>query len=145
MSRLTDTRRTYMRLSQLLDQELRRRRGDARELERFRETLDAAFYFLGWAQFEYLVREEVKEIADQEARAKSRVRLAWEYLKDSVKEYSVRKRLDFIFYNKPQIISKLNKDYTVRNDIAHEYKPLPKEARDVANWLQELEELVDDF
>jgi len=73
-------------------------------LEQYRQTLDAAFYFLGWAQFEYLVREEVKDITEQEAQAKSRAHLAWEYLRDNVKDSSVRRRLDFIFFNKPNII-----------------------------------------
>lgn len=135
MTRLTDTQRAYIHFSELLDLEIANSRADARQKERFRETLDAAFYFLGWAQFEYLVREEVRAIAEREARSKSRVRLVWEYLRDSVKEYSVRRRLEFIFFDRPTIINKLNKDYSVRNEIAHEYKPLPKEARDVANWL----------
>ena len=145
MSRLTETRRAYDTLTFLLDQEVRNRSGAAKELERFRETLDVAFYFLGWAQFEYLVRQESKSIAQDEARAKSRVRVAWEYLKDNIKEYPVRRRLDLIFHGNPTMISKLNKDYNLRNDIAHEYKRLPVEARDISAWLEQLEALVTNF
>jgi len=42
----------YDKIAQLLNQEIRKRGGSTQELERFRETLDVAFYLLGWGQFE---------------------------------------------------------------------------------------------
>ena len=58
MSRLQDTNRAYDKISSLLDQEIRNRRGATQELERFRQILDVAFYILRWGQFEYLVRKK---------------------------------------------------------------------------------------
>jgi hypothetical protein len=56
MSRLSETQAAYDRIVQLLDQEIRKRSGDTRDLDRYRRILDVAFYLLGWGQFEYLVR-----------------------------------------------------------------------------------------
>jgi GAF domain-containing protein len=82
MSRLLDTQRAYDHLAQLLNEEIRKRRGSANELERFRETLDVAFYLLGWAQFEYLVRKETEDRIDENAKkARTVERHAWQYLK----------------------------------------------------------------
>ncbi len=52
MSRIQETKRAYDKIAQLLNQEIRKRGGSTQELERFRETLDVAFYLLGWGQFE---------------------------------------------------------------------------------------------
>jgi hypothetical protein len=52
MSRISETQRAYNKLVELLDQEIRKRKGSAKELERFRQSLDVAFYLLGWGQFE---------------------------------------------------------------------------------------------
>lgn len=145
MSRLSETKRTYDKLKRLLDAELRTRRSDAKELARFQETVDVAFYLLGWAQFESLVRHESKEIVKEKARTKTVDQYAWKYLSDGIKEYSVRNRLDLIFHGKPLIRAELDKEYTVRNEAAHDYKHLPQDARDVSAWLQKLEELVDKF
>jgi len=145
MSRLQETKRAYDRLTRLLDQEIRQRKGESKDLANFREVLDVAFYLLGWAQFEYLVREEVKEIVENKAKIKSLDRYAWQHLKEGIKEYSVRKRMDLIFDGNPEIRGKLDKDYTVRNEAAHNYKKLPNEAKDVSIWLQKLEDLVDRF
>ncbi|MEI6002263.1 hypothetical protein H3V53_35615 [Paraburkholderia bengalensis] len=145
MSRLTETKRTYDKLKRLLDNELRARTGDAKEIARFQETLDVAFYLLGWAQFESLVRRESKEIVEERARTKTVDQYAWNYLYDGMKEYPVRKRLDLIFHTEPAVRAQLDKDYTVRNEAAHDYKQLPANARDVSAWLQKLEELVDKF
>ena len=65
MSRLTETKHAYDMLGKLLDAEVLKRRGSAKELEKFRVSLDVAFYLLGWAQFEYLVRQEATEMIDE--------------------------------------------------------------------------------
>ena len=144
MSRLQETKRAYDKLAELLDQEIRRRRGSARELERFREILNTAFYVLGWGQFEYLVRNEAEERIDDNARTKTDATHAWNYLKENIKNFSVRHRLEFIFHGKHDLVSALQKDYTVRNEAIHDYK-LPREAKDVSVWLATLEQLIDRF
>lgn len=145
MSKLTETKRAYDRLTRLLDNEKRSRRGELNELERYQKTLDVAFYLLGWAQFEYLIRQESKEIVEQNSTSKKLEQYAWKYLQDNLKDYPVRKRLDLIFHEKPQIRKSLDKDYTIRNDAAHDYKHLPPSAADVSEWLQHLVNIVDDF
>jgi hypothetical protein len=145
VSRLSETQRAYDRLSKLLDQEIRKRSGSTKDLEQFRETLDVAFYLLGWAQFEHLVREEAKDLIDINARAHSVERHAWQYLKENLRNFPVRSRLDLIFHANPVARDRLKKDYDVRNDAAHDYKYLPKEAKDVSAWLQSLEDLVNKF
>jgi hypothetical protein len=145
MSRLTETQRAYSTLVQLLDQEIRKRSGSTRDLERFRETLDVAFYLLGWSQFEYLVRQEVEDLIDEKARAKSVERHAWRYLQDNLKALAVRRRLDLIFHTETAVRVQLDKDYELRNEAAHNYRHLPKEAKDVSAWLLKLEDLVEKF
>jgi GAF domain-containing protein len=146
MSRLLDTQRAYDHLAQLLNEEIRKRRGSANELERFRETLDVAFYLLGWAQFEYLVRKETEDRIDEnEKKARTVERHAWKYLKANVKNLKVRLRLDLLFHAQPTVQATLKKDYDVRNDAAHNYKTLPPEAKRISAWLRSLEDLVDRF
>jgi hypothetical protein len=145
MSRLIETQRAYDRLVQLLDQEVRKRSGSTKDLERFRETLDVAFYLLGWAQFEYLVRKEAEDLIDEKATARTVERHAWQYLKENVKNLTVRLRLDLIFHANTVVRDGLQKDYVVRNNAAHNYKSLPEEAKDVSAWLQSLEDLVVKF
>jgi len=67
MSQIGDTYRAHSRLTQLLNEEMLKRRGSLKELERFRETLNAAFYLLGWSQFEYLVRRAAENLIDDKA------------------------------------------------------------------------------
>ena len=145
MSRLLDTCRAYDKLAQLLDQEIRNRSGSIKELERFRETLDVALYLLGWSQFEYLVRQAAKDFVEAKARAQTVERHAWQYLKDNLRDVTVRRRLDLIFHENPVARGELDKDYTFRNEAAHNYKMLPKEAKTILPWLQSLEELVEKF
>jgi hypothetical protein len=145
MSRLGETDRAYSRLVQLLDQEVRKRRGSAKDLERFRETLDVAFYLLGWSQFEYLVRQAAEETIDEKTGAQTVERHAWIYLKKNLKSLTVRLRLDLIFHGKHAVLAGLLKDYSVRNEAAHNYKLLPKEAKDISAWLRSLEDLVTKF
>jgi hypothetical protein len=145
MSRIQETKRAYDKLVELLNQEIRKRSGSTQELERFRQSLDVAFYLLGWGQFEYLVRKEAEERIDANSRARSLDGHAWRYLKENVKNFSVRRRLDLIFHENPSVRSSLDKEYTVRNEAAHDYKLLPKEAKDISVWLKDLEDLIDKF
>jgi hypothetical protein len=145
MSRLVETQQAYDRLVQLLDQEIRKRSGSTKDLERFREALNAAFYLLGWSQFEYLVRQETEDLIDEQAGARTIERYAWQYLKENLKNFTVRRRFDLIFHTNPAARAGLDKNYTVRNDVAHNYKLLPKEAKNISAWLQSLEDLVAKF
>jgi hypothetical protein len=144
MSRLQDTKRAYDKISSLLDQEIRKRTGATQELERFRRTLDVAFYLLGWGQFEYLVRKETEVRVEENARTRTISSHAWRYLNDNVKNLPVRRRLDLIFHEQSETRATLEKEYTVRNEAARDYK-LPGEAKDVSAWLEKLEELVNRF
>ncbi len=144
MSRLQDTNRAYDKISSLLDQEIRNRRGATQELERFRQILDVAFYILGWGQFEYLVRKETEIRVEENARTRTVNGHAWQYFIENIKNVAVRRRLDVIFHNQPGVRASLDKEYTVRNEAAHDYK-LPKEAKDVSDWLKKLEVFVSQF
>ncbi|WJI47250.1 hypothetical protein NL532_11775 [Mesorhizobium sp. C120A] len=145
MTKLTYTKRAYDKLADLIDQEIRKRSGSAKDLERFRQSLDVAFYLLGWAQFEYLVRKEAEDQVSNNARAHGLDGHAWRFLKENMKSLSVRRRLDIIFHAEPKARSELDRDYDVRNDAAHDYKHLPQEVRDISAWLGKLETLVDKF
>lgn len=48
MSRLTETKRAYDQIKQLLDSEIRKKGSNVDVLNKARETLDVAFYLLGW-------------------------------------------------------------------------------------------------
>lgn len=145
MSRVGETKRAYEQLARLLDEEIRKGSSNSANLNNIRETLDVAFYLLGWGQFEYLVRQESKEIVEQNARAKTIDRFAWQHLKDAIKEYPVRKRLDLIFDANQRVRAELDKDYTVRNEAAHNYKLLPNEVKNISAWLGKLENLIEKF
>jgi hypothetical protein len=145
MSKLTETKQAYDKLANLLDQEIRRRSGSTRELERFRQSLDVAFYLLGWAQFEYLVRKEAEDVTSIHANAHTRDGHAWRYLRENMKSLPVRRRLDLIFHDNPKTRLELDQDYELRNNAAHDYKNLPRGARDVSAWLANLEDLISKF
>ncbi|MCK1300250.1 hypothetical protein IVB33_21105 [Bradyrhizobium sp. 24] len=145
MSRLTETKRAYDKLIELLNQEIRKRSGSTQDLERFRQTLDVAFYLLGWGQFEYLVRKEAEERIEEKSRARTVDGVAWRQLLETVKGIPVRRRLDLIFHGDQAVLNSLHEEYTVRNEAAHDYKSLPSEAKDVSVWLKELEDLVEKF
>ena len=145
MSRLQDTKRAYDKLAELLNQEIRKKSGSTKDLEQFRKSLDVAFYLLGWGQFEYLVHKEAEVLIDSKARAHTVEGHAWRYLRDNVKNTTVRGRLDLIFHHDQPTRASLDKEYSVRNDAAHNYKLLPNEAKDLSAWLEKLEELVDKF
>lgn len=145
MSKLTDTRRAFEEIEELLNQQIRKGGSKARELERFREVLQAAFYLLGFGQFEHLVKAKTKSVIDEHADAKSVNGHAWRYLKTNLNGVSLRAQLDVIFHGNEALKSTLNKSYDIRNDVTHNYKSLPAEARDISNWLTHLEEIVDKF
>lgn len=142
MSKLTQTRRAYDRIVDLLDQEIRARRGSVNDLEEFRRILDVAFYLLGWGQFEYLVRRETVELVEQHARAKTVDGHAWRQLKSNIKGLTVRNQLDIIFHGDAKLRTELDDDYTVRNEAAHDNR-LPREAKDVSAWLDKLEQAIE--
>lgn len=145
MSRLIQTAKAYETITRLLDQEMRQRSGSTRELKDQRDAVDVAFYLLGWAQFEHLVAKEAVEVIDQEARTKTRDQHAWKFLKANAKRSTVRQKLDLIFHSDAATRANLDKDYTVRNEAAHNYSSLPREAKDVSAFLRKLEDLVDKF
>lgn len=145
MSRLTGTQQAYDTLVRLLDQETRKRSGSTKDLEQVRETLDVAFYLLGWSQFEYLVKKSSKDLIDEKAGAQTVERHAWRYLRENLNSLTVGRHLDLIFHARPAVRASLQRDYVVRNEAAHENKYLPKKANYVSNWLRSLEELVGKF
>ena len=146
MSNLTDIRQAaYERLRGLLDQEILNRRGEAPTLERYRQWLDTAFYLLAWGNFEYLTRKQTEAVAMEEARSHGRVKHAWSFLLERIKDYSVRKQLDLVFHGRDDVIRTLNKQYTVRNESAHDYRKLPPETKDLPGLIGEWEKLVDEF
>ena len=88
---------------------------------------------------------KLKISIDEKARAKSVERHAWRYLQDNLKALAVRRRLDLIFHTETAVRVQLDKDYELRNEAAHNYRHLPKEAKDVSAWLLKLEGLVEKF
>jgi hypothetical protein len=46
MSRLSETQAAYDQLAQLLDQEIRKRSGQTKDLDQCRRILDVAFYLI---------------------------------------------------------------------------------------------------
>lgn len=145
MSKLTDTKRAYEEIAGLLDQQIRKGGNRAKELERFRDALRAAFYLLGWAQFEHLVRTKAKDIIENQSRSKTIDGHAWRFVSANLKGVRVRDQLDIIFHADQKLRQSLKDDYQVRNDVAHNYKLLPPEAQDIAAWLDDFEKLIDKF
>ncbi|MGM4877060.1 hypothetical protein AB7645_38160 [Bradyrhizobium sp. 956_D2_N1_5] len=145
MSKLIETRRAFALVEELLNQEIRKGGNQAKELARFRETLQAAFYLLGFAQFEFLVKSKSKEVVSEHAALRTADGHAWRHLKQNINGVSLRAQLDIIFHSDPKLRSKLDENYTVRNDVAHNYKRLPPEAQDIVTWLQSLEDVVEKF
>jgi hypothetical protein len=145
VSKINETKLAYDRVKALLDQQLLAKRGDAQHIRDCQLAVDVAFYLLGWSQFEYLTRKETEERIEINARAKTVHGVSWRYVLDNIKSFRVRQKLEVIFFNDKNTLSKLNKDYDVRNEAAHNYKKLPAEVSDVSAWLDHLEELVDKF
>jgi len=92
-----------------------------------------------------LVRKEAEERIEEKSRARTVDGVAWRQLLETVKAIPVRRRLDLIFHGNQVVLNSLHKEYTVRNEAAHDYKSLPREAKDVSVWLKELEDLIDKF
>lgn len=145
MSKLDETRQAYDELKRLLDRELLTRRRDTAHLRKTQEALDAAFYLLGWGQFEHLSREAARERIEQEAAAKGILGIPWQFMKKSLGSVPIRTRLDIVFHADPKTRATLDEDYEQRNEIAHNYKLLPKAAKIISDWLRRLDELVDKF
>ena len=145
MSRLIETAAAYKTVANLLDQEIRKRSGSTADLQRQRDALDVAFYLLGWAQFEHLVKKEAEQVIDEQGGTRHIARHAWAFMNKELKRASVRQKLDLIFHGRDAVRASLDKDYTVRNEAAHNYRMLPPEAKDVGAFLQKLQKLVDEF
>ena len=145
MSNLTEIRKAHERLKQLLDQEILDHKGEAAELRRFGLWLDTAFYLLAWANFENLTRKKAEAFISEGARSKGREAYAWAYLREGLKGFSVRKRLELVFHGRPKLLGSLNQQYDVRNDAAHDYRKLPAEVKDLPALIQTWEDLVDKF
>ena len=145
MSKLNETKLAYDRVKALLDLELLNRRSSAQQVRDCQSAVNVAFYLLGWAQFEYLLRKEAEERIEADARAKTVHGISWRYVLDNIKAFSLRKKLEVIFFKDRGTLDDLNKDYEIRNEAAHNYKKLPAEVRDVSAWLDHLEGLVDKF
>jgi len=114
-------------------------------LERFRKTLDIAFYLLGWAQFEHQVKKQIQDVISEKARTRSVDRHAWSYLKQNVRSIPLRSQLDIVFHSNQAAQASLKKDYECRNELAHNNADLPRDAADLAMWLSHLQSLVDRF
>jgi hypothetical protein len=145
MSKLTDTKRAYDAITKLVDAQILKKGSDTRDLQRFREALDTAFYLLGWAHFEYLARERARDRIEGMARAKGIEGRAWKFVYENLKGFGLRKQLEVLFHSDAKTLGTLNNDYDRRNDVAHNYSKLPKEARDISEWLAGLEDKVDRF
>ncbi len=145
MSKLIETKRAYDAISRLVRAELLKKGSNTRDLQRFREALDVAFYLLGWAQFEHLARKEANELISDMTRSKTVNAGAWQFVQQNLKGYPLRKKLDVVFHGDTKTLSELNEDYDLRNEAAHNYAKLPKEARDISAWLEGLADLVDQF
>lgn len=141
MSKLEQTRRAYDKISDLLNQEIRSRRGSTKDLENYRRLLDTAFYLLGWGQFEFLIRRASRDAVEEHARTNTVHGHAWRQIQANIKALTVRQQLDIIFHTDPRTRSELDKDYTVRNEAAHDNQ-LPREAKDLSAWLDKLEEAI---
>lgn len=142
MSKLTETRAAYAYLSKYLDQEVRKGASNVNTLRRHQDALNRAFYLIGWGQFEFLVNERFKQEAEQKAAVRNVDGLAWKYLRDNPRGIAMRQRLDVVLHAKPAVRDKLKGDYDVRNEVAHNNKPLPADAQDLDAWLRDLEEIV---
>jgi hypothetical protein len=145
MSKLTDTKRAYDAIAKLVDAQILKKDSAMKDLQRFREALDVAFYLLGWSQFEYLAREEARGRIEEMARSKGVNGRAWSFVLQNLKSFTLRKKLEVIFDSDAKTLLALNDDYDQRIDAAHNYARLPKEARDISAWLAGLEDLADNF
>jgi hypothetical protein len=145
VSKLIETKAAFDRVKALLDKELLNKKGDAQQIRDCQSAVNVAFYLLGWAQFEYLTRKEAEDRIEADARAKTVHGISWRYVLDTIKAFSLRRKLEVIFFTDPATLKKLGEDYEIRNEAAHDYKKLPSKVSDVSAWLDHLESLVDRF
>ena len=144
MSRLTETKRAFNKVTNLLDQEIRKNSSNSKDLEKYRAIVEIAFYVLAFGQFEYLVKREATGIIDQNAELKTLEGRAWKIVQQKG-DVPLRKLLDLIYHADQKVLKSLNESYTIRNDSVHGNQMLPKEGKDVALFIQQLEELVDNL
>jgi len=144
MSRLIETKRAFDKVTTLLDQEIRKKASNSKDLEKYRAIVEIAFYVLAFGQFEYLVKREANGIIDQNAALKTLDGRAWEILQQKG-DVPLRKLLELIFHTDQKLLKSLNDSYSIRNDCVHGNQLLPKEAKDVGYFIQGLEELVENF
>ncbi len=144
MSRLTETRRAFDKISDLLDQEIRKKTSSSKDLENYRAIAEIAFYVLAFGQFEYLVKREATGIIDANAALKTLDGRAWKIVQQRG-DVPLRKLLDLIYHADQKVLKSLNESYTIRNDSVHGNQMLPKEAKDVSLFIQQLGELVDNL
>jgi hypothetical protein len=99
MSKLTETKRAYDAIVKLVDAQILKKGSNMKELQRFREALDTAFYLLGWSQFEYLAREKARGRIEEMARSKGIDGSAWKFVHQNFKSFALRKKAgsDFSF------------------------------------------------
>jgi hypothetical protein len=145
VSKLSETKLAYDRVKALLDQQLLEKKGSAQQIRDCQEAVNVAFYLMGWAQFEFLTRKAAQERIETEARAKTVHGVAWRHILKNFSPFSVRRKLEVIFFTDQATLGRLNKDYELRNDESHNYKKLPRDVSDVSAWLDHLETLVDKF
>lgn len=141
MSRLTDTKRAFDKVTALLDQEIRKKASNSKDLEKYRAIVDIAFYVLAFGQFEYLVKKEATDIIDENAALKTLAGRAWKIVQQKG-DVPLRKMLDLIYHADQKVLNSLNKSYSIRNDAVHGNQMLPTEVKDVALFIQHLEDLV---
>lgn len=145
MSNLVEIRRAYECLRDLLDQEIRKRRGDAKALERYRHWLDTAFYLVAWANFEHETKKQAETVIAEEARRHGRARHAWSFVHQRLRDFSLARQIELVFHNRAEVTRDLEKHYLIRNAAAHGNKRLPAEARDLPGTIAKWEQLVDRF
>jgi hypothetical protein len=145
VSKLNETKLAFDRVKALLDQELLNKKGSAQQIRDCQSAVNVAFYLLGWAQFEYLARKEAEDRIEVDARAKTVHGISWRYVLDNIKSFSLRRKLEVIFFTDHVTLKKLSDDYDIRNEAAHNYKKLPTEVSDISAWLEHRESLVEKF
>ena len=145
MSKLSETQKAYDRITDLLGRAILTNRGSVNELRKAQDVLDVAFYLLAWGQFEYLVKNEVKDRVSGGARAKGLLGFPWRLLNQNIRQMTISQMLELIFIADQQTLEKLQKDYGVRNASTHDYRMLPTPKVRVSEWIAELEDHVQKF
>jgi hypothetical protein len=100
---------------------------------------------MAWGQFEYLIKNEVKDRVADNARAKGLLGFSWRLLNQNIKQMTIRQMLELIFIADQHTREKLEKNYGIRNASTHDYRMLPSPRVRVSEWIAELEEYVEKF